>query len=76
MNDDEEPVDMGNLELYEGDVSVVLRADGEVEFLVACDDEESEEYVISIRKVRYLKFVLESAECQRLFERALIDEVN
>jgi hypothetical protein len=76
MSDDDEPVNMGNLELYEGDVSVVLRADGEVEFLVACDDEESEEYVISIRKVRYLKFVLESDECQRLFERSLIDEVN
>lgn len=76
MNDDEEPVDMGNLELYEGDVSVVLRADGEVEFLVACDDEESEEYLVSIYKVRYLQFVLESEECRRLFERSLIDEVN
>ena len=76
MSDDDEPVNMGNLELYEGDVSVVLRADGEVEFLVACDDEESEEYLVSIYKVRYLQFVLESEECRRLFERSLIDEVN
>ena len=76
MSDDDEPVNMGNLELYEGDVSVVLRADGEVEFLVACDDEESEDYYISLRKVRFIQFVLESDECRRLFERSLLDEVN
>lgn len=76
MNDDEDPVDMGNLELFEGDVSMVVRADGEVEFLIASDEEDSEDYVRSLRLVHYLKFVLEDERCRELFEQSLQGTVN
>lgn len=71
MDDDDKPVEMGNLDIYEGDVSMVLRANGEVEFLLACEDEESEMYLVSLDMVHYLKFVLESGECRDLFEKSL-----
>ena len=71
MADDDKPVEMGNLDIYEGDVSMVLRANGEVEFLLACEDEESEEYLVSLDMVHYLQFVLESDGCRDLFEKFL-----
>lgn len=76
MNDDEDPVDMGNLELYEGDVSMVVRADGDVEFLIASEEEGSEEYLRSLHLVRYLKFVLKDEGCKRLFEKYLSESIN
>lgn len=70
-DDDEEPTDMGNLELYEGDVSMIIRADGEVEFLIAHEGDESDEYHIALKMVHFLKFALESDACRDLFERSL-----
>lgn len=75
-DDDDDPVDMGNLELFEGDVSIVVRADGEVEFLIASDDEDSEDYIRSLHVVRYLKFVLNDERCRELFEQSLQGTVN
>ena len=68
MSDDEEMVDMGNLELYEGDLSLVIRSDGVLEFIIAIEDRESDRYVQVLRLVGYLKFVLESKKCVELFD--------
>jgi hypothetical protein len=78
MSDDDrdDPVDMGNLELFEGDVSMVVRADGEVEFLIASEEEDSEDYLRSLHLVHYLKFVLEDEGCKRLFEDSLSASLN
>lgn len=73
---DEDPVDMGNLELFEGDVSMVVRSDGEVEFLIASEDQEGEEYLRGLYLVHYLKFVLENEKCKKLFEKSLSSSVN
>lgn len=72
----EETVEAGTLELNEGDVSVVIRSDGEVDFLIFSDDEASEEYLHSMRMVEYLKFVLDSRECLEVFERSLQKTFN
>lgn len=66
----------GTLLLEEGDVSVVIRADGEVEFLIFSEDEASEEYAHSMRLVEYLKFALDSRECLDLFEKSLQKTFN
>jgi hypothetical protein len=76
MADDDDPVDMGNLELFEGDVSMVVRADGEVEFLIASEEEDGEDYIRSLHLVHYLKFVLEDERCRELFEQSLQGTVN
>lgn len=76
MSDEEDPVDMGNLELFEGDVSMVIRSDGEVEFLIASEEENSEDYLRSLHLVHYLKFVLEDEACKSLFEKSLSVSVN
>lgn len=76
MADDDDPVDMGNLELFEGDVSMVVRADGEVEFLIASEEEDSEDYIRSLHLVHYLKFVLNDERCRELFEQSLQGTVN
>lgn len=77
MEDNEDDsVDVGNLDLYEGDVSVVFRADGDVEFLIAIDDETSEQYIRSINLVQYIKFALEDRSCKELFEKSLLKIVN
>jgi len=66
----------GTLELEEGDVSVVIRSDGEVEFLMYAEDEESEEYAHSMRMIEYMKFVLLSRECLDIFEKSLQKTLN
>lgn len=76
MSDDEEPVCMGNLELYEGDLSVVIRSDGDVEFLIACEDEESDDYARCMNLVRFLKFALEDGRCREIFDRFRLPELN
>lgn len=68
MSDEEEMVDMGNLELYEGDLSLVVRSDGELEFFIAIEDNGSDDYARVMRLVRYLMFVLENKKCVELFE--------
>lgn len=68
--------EVGTLELQEGDVSVVIRADGEVEFLIFSEDESSEEYAHSMRLVEYLKFVLDSRECLDVFQKSLTKTFN
>lgn len=65
-----------NLELFEGDISMVVRSDGKVEFIIACDDESSEDYLRSLHLVHYLKFALEDERCKELFERSLLGTVN
>jgi hypothetical protein len=75
-DDQDDPVDMGNLELFEGDVSMVVRSDGEVEFLIASDEEGSEDYLRSLHLVHYLKFVLEDGRCKDLFEKSLQGKFN
>lgn len=72
----DEGEEAGTLELEEGDVSVVIRSDGEVEFLIYTEDEASEEYVHSMRMVEYLKFVLDSRECLDVFEKSLQKTFN
>jgi hypothetical protein len=66
----------GTLELGEGDVSVIVRADGEVEFMIFTEDETSDEYAHSMRMVEYMKFVLDSRECLELFESSLQKTFN
>lgn len=72
----DEVEEAGTLELAEGDVSVVIRSDGEVEFLIFTEDEASEEYAHSMRMVEYLKFVLDSRECLDVFEKSLQKTFN
>lgn len=77
MSDAQDEVEVdGTLELGEGDVSVVIRSDGEVEFLMCADDEESEEYAHSMRMIEYMKFVLLSRECLDIFEKSLLKTFN
>lgn len=76
MNDDDESAEEGNLDLYEGDVSVVFRADGDVEFLIAIDDENSEAYARSLNLVMFIKFALEDRSCKELFEKSLRRTIN
>lgn len=61
---------LGNLELAEGDVSMVVRTDGEVEFIVLCEDETSEDYVRALVLIQYLKFVMHDKRCKDLFEKS------
>jgi hypothetical protein len=68
--DDELP-EVESLELQEGDVSVVIRADGEIEFLTAYDDENSAEHATALKIIHFLAFALESEECRALFEKSL-----
>ncbi len=75
-DDQDDPVDMGNLELFEGDVSMVVRSDGEVEFIIASEEEDSEDYLRSLHLVHYLKFVLEDVRCKEIFEKSLQRTVN
>jgi hypothetical protein len=72
----DEVEEAGTLELEEGDVSVVIRSDGEVEFMIFTEDEASEEYAHSMRMVEYLKFVLDSRECLDVFEKSLQKTFN
>ena len=60
------------LELGVGDVSVVVRSDGEVEFLIAAD-ENTEEFEESMWLVDYLKFVLGDQASMDRFEASLED---
>lgn len=77
MSDAQDEVEeAGTLELGEGDVSVVIRADGEVEFLIFTEDEESDEYAHSMRMVEYLRFVLDNRECLDMFEKNLQKTFN
>jgi len=77
MSDAQDEVEeAGSLELEEGDVSVVIRSDGEVEFLIYAEDEASEEYAHSMRMVEYLRFVLDSRECLDVFEKSLQKTFN
>lgn len=77
MSDAQDEVEeAGTLELGEGDVSVVIRADGEVEFLIFTEDEESGEYAHSMRMVEYLRFVLDNRECLDMFEKNLQKTFN
>lgn len=64
----DDAVDIGNLDLFEGDVSLIIRGDGQLEFLIACENEESEEYLSALNLVHYLKFVLETPACRELFD--------
>lgn len=75
-NAQDEVEEAGTLELEEGDVSVIIRSDGEVEFLIFTEDEASEEYAHSMRMVEYLKFVLDSRECLAVFEKSLHKTFN
>lgn len=68
--------DLGNLDLYEGDVSMVVRSDGEVEFVIASGEEDGEGYLRSLYLVHYLKFVLEDERCKKLFEKSLKTSFN
>jgi hypothetical protein len=72
----DEVEEAGSLELEEGDVSMVIRADGEVEFMIFTEDEASEEYAQSMRMIEYLKFVLDSRECLNVFEKSLQKTFN
>jgi hypothetical protein len=74
--DDEPDDEVESLEIEEGDLSIVIRSGGEVEFIIACDDEDSDRYITSLRMVQYLRFVLESTECQELFNKFIENEVN
>lgn len=77
MSDAQDEVEeAGTLELGEGDVSVVIRADGDVEFLIFTEDEESDEYAHSMRMVEYLRFVLDNRECLDMFEKNLQKTFN
>jgi len=73
---DDDSADGGNLELYEGDISMVLRSDGEMEFLIAIEDESSEEYVRALNLVRYIKFALKDGACKAIFEKSLLTTLN
>lgn len=75
-DDDEEPVDMGNLELYEGDVSIVVRADGDVEFLIACEEESGDDYLRCLKLVQFLEFALKDDRCREVFESSLRNTLN
>lgn len=66
----------GTLQLGEGDVSVVIRADGEVEFMIFTEDETSDEYAHSMRMIEYMQFVLDSRECLDIFEKSLQKTFN
>ena len=55
---------------------MVIRSDGEVEFLIASEEENSEDYLRSLHLVHYLKFVLEDEACKSLFEKSLSVSVN
>lgn len=68
--------EVGTLELEEGDVSVIIRAAGELEFLIYGEDETSDEYVHSMRMIEYLKFVLGNRECLDLFQKSLETTLN
>lgn len=74
--DGAEVEESGTLELAEGDMSVIIRADGEVEFLIFTEDEASDEYAHSMRMVEYMKFVLDSRECLEMFEASLQKTFN
>lgn len=75
-DDGESDDEVSNLEIEEGDLSMVIRSDGEVEFLMACEDEESDQYLALLRMIHYLRFVLESPECRELFDKSLASDVN
>ena len=65
MSDDDKEI--SDLELYDGDVSLVVRGTGELEFVLACGDETSEEYLRGLQIIDYLRFALESEQCRELF---------
>lgn len=70
-DNDDSYTEVESLELQEGDVSVVIRADGQVEFLMSYEDEESVEYATSLKLIHFLAFAMESEECRVLFEKSL-----
>lgn len=74
MSDDSDESD--SIDLHEGDVSMVIRANGNVDFIVAVEDESGEEYLRCISLVRYLKFALEDERCKKLFEMSSRSTLN
>jgi hypothetical protein len=68
--------EVGMLELEEGDVAMVIRGTGEVEFLLLNEDETSEDFHKSLRMIEYMKFALGSRDCLSLFEETLKKTFN
>lgn len=77
MSDTREEVEESeSLVMEEGDVSVVIRADGQVEFMIFSEDDTSDEYAHSMHMVEYLKFVLDNPACIEIFEKARVKILN
>jgi hypothetical protein len=77
MDDEMEDGDEdGRIELFEGDVSMILRADGELEVVVAITDESSEEYSEALRVIELIRFALNSPECHDLFDKRVIPPLD
>jgi hypothetical protein len=74
MSDVSDETEDGNLELFEGDLSIVIRSDGGVEFLIAVEDETSEEYQRLFYLMRYLRFALGNEKCMEIFAKHISKE--